>query len=375
MSDDELPDLPDDDEDEEDSNEEDLPDIPALRSALDAFSRSQRLLASLDLSVFAAAQRTIDDSGILDAVADIQRSVNFSALQDVAKSIQLASSIAVPVIDPKWIEQLTKSIDVSAIARANELILANSAVVAASQQQADALAAIAAKFDYSALTKQLSSVFEGFDWEALRRAVESWLPSNLRSAHDLDTVARLSLDEGLPLAWVPRAEIVQELTSAATPEDRLRILSEHFDEILDDCESVLTDISHDWANQCRSALSALRQPGLEGPAQSHAGNIIDSVVLAILGRKGRDIAVQRAEEPYEDLPLHVAVENLVLRPLFLGFAQWYPHNRDPIPTHFARHPTAHAVGHVGVFSRQNALIAVMLATSLTVQFWEEPAAP
>jgi hypothetical protein len=143
MSDDELPDLPDDDEDEEDSNEEDLPDIPALRSALDAFSRSQRLLASLDLSVFAAAQRTIDDSGILDAVADIQRSVNFSALQDVAKSIQLASSIAVPVIDPKWIEQLTKSIDVSAIARANELILANSAVVAASQQQADALAAIA----------------------------------------------------------------------------------------------------------------------------------------------------------------------------------------------------------------------------------------
>jgi hypothetical protein len=372
---DELPVLPDDDGDDKDSGEEDLEDSPTLRSALDAFSLNQRILASIDLSAVAAAQRAIASSGVLDAIANVQRSVDFSALQDVARSIQLTSSLASPVVDPKWIEQLTKSIDVSAIVRANELLLSNASVVATSQQQVTALAAIAAKFDYSALTGQLSSVLERFNWEALRKAVQSWLPSNLGSARDLDVVARLSLEEGLPLAWVPRAEIVQELTSAATPEERRRILSEHFDEILDDCEAVLADVSHDWADECRNALRALRQPGLEGPAQSHAGNIIDSVVLAILGRKGRDIAVQRAEEPYQDLPLHVAVENLVLRPLFLGFARWYPHSGDPVPAHFARHPTAHAVGHVGVFSRQNALIVVMLATSLTVQFWEEPDAP
>ena len=371
--DDELPNQPGGDGDEEDSDEEDLDDSPALRSALEAFRQNQRLLASFDFSVITAAQRSIADSGVFNA---IQKSVDFSALQNIAQSIQAASSFAaVPVVDPKWMDQLTKSIDVSAIARANELILNSAAFVAASQQQTELLASIAAKFDYAALTKQLSSVLSGVDWSELQKAIESWLPPNLRSVHDLDKAAQLSLDEGLPLAWIPRAEIVQELTSAATPDDRLHILSERFEEILDDCEAVLLPISHDWANQCRSALSALRQPGLEGPAQSHAGNIIDSVVLAILGGGGRVIAKQRAEEPYEDLPLHVAVENLVLRPLFLGFVKWYPHNGDPIPAHFARHPTAHAVGHVGVFSRQNALIAVMLATSLTLQFWDDPDAP
>jgi len=372
MDDDELPPEPDDDGDEEDSHKEDLADSPALQSALEAFRHKQRLLASLDLSAVTAAQRAIATSGIFEAV---QKSVNFTALQDVAKSIHAASSFAsIPLVDPKWMEQLAKSIDLSAITRANDLILDTAAFVAATEKQAKTLDSIA-KFDYSALAKQISSVLDGIDWAGFQQAVERWLPSNLRSIHDLDEVAGISLSEGLPLAWVPRAEIVQELTRAKTPEDRLRILLEHFDEILDDCEGALADVSHDWANQCRSALNVLRQPGLEGPAQSHAGNIIDSVVLAILGGGGRDIAKSKAEEPYEDLPLQVAVEHLVLRPLFLGFVKWYPHNGDPIPPHFARHPTAHAVGHVGVFSRQNALIAVMLATSLTAQFWDDPNAP
>jgi hypothetical protein len=355
------------------SDEEDFDDSSALQYALQAFRLSQRLLASFDFSAIAAAQRSIADPGIVNAV---QKSVNFSALQNIAQSIQAASGYAaIPAVDSKWMDQLTKSIDVSAIAHANELILNSAAFVAANQRQAAMLASIAAKFDYATLTKQLSSVMSGVDWSELQKAIESWLPPNLRSILDLDKVAQLSLEEGLPLAWVPRAEIVQELTSAATPDDRLRILSERFEEILDDCEAALLPISHDWANQSRSALSALHQSGLEGPAQSHAGNIIDSVVIAILGRGGRDIAKQRAEEPYEDLLVHSAAENLVLRPLFLGFVNWYPHNDDPIPAHFARHPTAHAVGHVGVFSRQNALIAVMLATSLTLQFWNEPGAP
>jgi hypothetical protein len=369
--DDELLEQPDD---ADDGDEEDSDDASALQSALEAFRQQQRILASFDFSAVTAAQRAIANSGIFDAITAIQESVNFSALQDVAKSIA-ASVPSVQVIDPKWIDQLTKSIDVSAIARANALILSNASFIAASQRQADAMAAIAAKFDYSALTKQLSSVLEGIDWAELQKVVERWLPSNLRSARDLAAVAQLSLDEGLPLVWVPRAEIVEKLTSAATPEDRLRILSDHFDDILDDCEAALVDISHDWANQCRSALRALRQPGLEGPAQSHAGNIIDSIVLAILGGGGRGIAKQRAEEPFEDLPLQVAVESLVLRPLFLGFVNWYPDTGDPIPPHFARHPTAHAVGQVGVFTRQKALIAVMLATSLTAQFWNDPDAP
>ena len=191
----------------------------------------------------------------------------------------------------------------------------------------------------------------------------------------LNAVATISVEEGLPLAWIPRTEIVLALINRKNAEDRLRVLSSRFDDILDDCEIALIDVSHEWATQCRAAINVLRQAGYEGPAQSHAGNIIDSIVLAIHGSKGRDAAVEIAEEAYEELPLSLAVENLVLRPLILGFARWYVNTGDPIPASFARHVTAHAVGRPGVFTRLNGLIAVMLATSLTIHFWDHPAAP
>ena len=70
----------------------------------------------------------------------------------------------------------------------------------------------------------------------------------------------------------------------------------------------------------------------------------------------------------DELPLQLAAENLTLRPLFRAFTAWWPESGESPPDFFARHATAHAVGHVGVFSPISALTAVMLATSLTVQY-------
>ncbi|HUY08010.1 MAG TPA: hypothetical protein VMW80_00955 [Candidatus Dormibacteraeota bacterium] len=349
-----------------------------LEAALDAFSQQQRLLASFDFSALSAAQSVMADIAKMhnDLAKTVLSSVNFGHLQETTRAITAAASLApIARIDNTWLEQLSKSLDFSAITRANELILNNAAFSAASQIQRETFASISRTLDYSALTEQLSSVLQGIDWGMLTGDLDNWLPENLREGDELEEVARLALEEGLPLAWVPRAEFVHSLVNAKSKEERSRILSEHLAEILDDCDAVLNSIDHDWASQCRSAIVVLRQPGLEAPAQSHAGNILDSIVLATLGGKGRDEAARRASAPYDDLPLRVAVENLVLRPLFLGFAQWWPAHGDPIPGHFARHATAHAVGQPGVFTRENALIAVMLATSLTVQFWQDAGAP
>ena len=111
--------------------------------------------------------------------------------------------------------------------------------------------------------------------------------------------------------------------------------------------------------------------GVEGPAQSHASNIVDSIVLALHGKDGRDQVKHRAQDSLDDLPLQLAAENLTLRPLLRAFTAWRPDSAIPPPDHFARHATSHAVGHVGVFAPLSALIAVMLATSLTVQYAEE----
>jgi len=349
---------------------------PSIRSALQAFRQQQRLLASYDFTPLGRIQDMIGPvSGVMQAVKAAQESVDFNALQAVAESVQRISSLTGSrQVDPDMIAQLASSIDISAIKQANNLIIENAAIFDVTRRQAEQFAAIAAKFDYSALVKQFSRALAGINWDQLRTIFERVLPSNLRSVGDLVAVAAFALNEGLPLAWVPRPEILDELVSAATAEDRVAILDRHADDIMDDCDAVLKDIAHEWAEQCRLAIRSFRHD-LEAPAQSHASNIIDSIVYTVLGKTGRDDAKKRAHEDYGDLPIHVAVENLVLRPLFLGFAKWYPGGTDPIPDHFARHTTAHAVGQPGVFSRRNALVAVMLATSLTAHFWDDPAAP
>jgi hypothetical protein len=382
--DDDDPPVPSDDEtippDDEDQSTEDS----TLSDALRAFSEEQRLLASFDSSAFAAAaQAALADLPALKALQEsvaksIAQSINFPLLQEVAKSIQqLAPVVDTAALHTKWADALARSIDLPSMARANELILSSTALRDAVQHQQDVVASITRQFDSAALRDQFRSLFESVDWEAFRARIDRWLPDNLRDADDLNVIADICLEEGIPLAWVPRATIVRELVQAKTVEERRRLLEQHFEEILDDCETVLVGLNHEWANQCRVALIAVRRPETEPAGQSHAAGIIDSIVLAIHGgkRESRAIARTRAEQPFDDLPLIVATENLVLRPLLLGFAKFWLHKGDPVPGSFARHATAHAVGQAGVFSRLNALVAVMLATSLTMQFWDDPSAP
>ena len=194
-------------------------------------------------------------------------------------------------------------------------------------------------------------------------------PSNLRklSFQELDVVASLAFYEGLPLSWVPRDEIVAALIAADSPQARHRILRERRDDILDDCEHALATSKHEWALQCRSAIAAFRH-GLFGPAQSHASNIVDSIVQTFSGARPRTLAVRNARRDFAEISFQQMAHYLTVRPLDRAFMQWSPNSGDPIPTHFARHPTAHAVGHATLFGSLNALVAVMLATSLTVQF-------
>jgi len=252
------------------------------------------------------------------------------------------------------------------------------------------LSALAAQIDKSAIGRTLALIRENTD--ALNRFAESflqiastirlgvqdidlgrscnfdsWIPENLHGLRDLETVFSLTRDEGVPLSWVPRTEIVALLIEADGPDSRREILEEHRDEILDDCESALTSSCHEWATQCRRAITTLRL-GLFEPAQSHASNIVDSIVLTLASSECRKRAVELAQRDFDDMPLVLAASYLTLRPLERAFVSWRPGSETPPPAHFARHVTSHAVGHSRVFDPVYALVAVMPATSLTVQF-------
>jgi len=260
---------------------------------------------------------------------------------------------------------LAKSVDFSALNRAvsssaalDEWARTSTAFSETLREQTELFARIA-----ESVTFKLPTI----DVPGLLAALDRWLPVNLRDVVALDVVATVALDEGIPLSWVPRTEIVLELIEADGPSARIGILTDRRDDILDDCEEALVQIEHEWAVQCRSAVAAMRVD-LDGPAQSHASNIIDSIVLGLHGKNGREHAKTHAREDFDELPLQLAAENLSLRPLFRAFTTWFPNTGIPPPDYFARHATSHAVGHAGVFVPVSALVAVMLATSLTVQY-------
>jgi hypothetical protein len=348
---------------------------------LDDFARLQRQLAAVDFTALAAARRSIENAtsnqipGIVAAQDSIAKSfgqsVDFTLLAATYKSVSKDATLeAITTAQKRWAESLGNAIDVSALDRALESTKAIASFSTASQalvdvfrQEKELLARIA---DSARFT------LPRFDTTRWIELLDRWIPINLRSVEDLETVASIALDEGLPLSWVPRSEIVLELTEADGPDARVQILTDRRADILDDCEEALASIENEWAVQCGSAIAALRL-GADGPGQSHAANIVDSIVLALHGKRGRDLVKERAQDEIDDLPLQVAAENLTLRPLFRAFTGWWPDSGTEPPRHFARHATAHAVGHVGVFAPLPALIAVMLATSLTVQYVQNEA--
>ena len=217
------------------------------------------------------------------------------------------------------------------------------------------------------------------------------IPPNLHDLEDVRVVLTLTHAEGLPLVWVPRQEILQLLIEAPDADSRREILLSHRDEILEDCVTVLDEIKPllndcvsvlspmclEWAKESGEAARAL-QTGLVGPAQSHAANVTDSIVPHMswfLGDKPkRDHAIKRANEDVDDVAsLTLLMNHLALRPLVCAYLRWYPGTDQPPPDQFARHVTVHGVGHPNVFNEYNALLAVMLAVSLTRQLCHEVA--
>ena len=347
-----------------------------LFSGLRAFSAIQHQIAAVDFTATTAAARAIRQATAIqledvavarDAIVkNFAQSINFSRLVTTHKFCTEATSLKYAEdAQQRWAHSLSEAVNVSALRDS----IASSAALAASYAASSTLVESLKQWadDQRRVAEIFTFKLPRIDFGRWVEVVDNWIPRNLQGIQDLEAVATIALDEGLPLSWIPRTEIVVDIIEADTPEARLEILAQHQDEILDDCEAALRPATHEVALQCQSAIEALRV-GIPGPAQSHASNIIDSIVRAFLGKHGPVRATERAQEDFADQPLGVAAENLTLRPLFRAFVTWRPSSGYALPNHYARHPTVHAVGHVGIFSPSFALIAVMLATSLAVQY-------
>lgn len=190
----------------------------------------------------------------------------------------------------------------------------------------------------------------------LAQRMRGQLPANLREIDlDWDELPPLLLEEGLPIAWVPRAALVERVFAAPTSSARRAVYGKAWAQILDDCDAVLEGCSAaelvQYVTYARKVVAGIRE-GHHEIAQAMTANLFDSVLRHVFEKKSATRV--QYQDPDEDLQpldflLHCSIRSC-----------YYSYNPDPgipIPTRFGRHPSAHAVSP-RQYTRINSVLAV-----------------
>jgi hypothetical protein len=228
--------------------------------------------------------------------------------------------------------------------------------------------------DHDALLKSIAELSALRD---LRSVPRGYYPPNWWSVAQLDGDAAIAImqEEGIPLAWVPRAEIVADLIAAPDAASRDTILVARTREIVEDCRQHLAEVLNadlqDLNGLTGNALRALEQANPPA-AQALAANVFDTLLRDVHYR-GRLFAGSTGWFKYQHVTggiTPVSDETLigvyratcVLTPVLKALAEFNVET-DPVPGRFTRHATAHRAGRAQ-YTPANAVIATMLATSL-----------
>jgi hypothetical protein len=214
--------------------------------------------------------------------------------------------------------------------------------------------------------KTLRRFAAGFE-EQLRAGA----PPNWQFAADWPTLIIISEtveQDGIPLAWVPRSDIVVALVHAEGIEARRAILANHEADIIQDCFNCLDDIDApelaEFVANTREAARAFQDQHSK-PAQAFATVVLDAVLRLLFATPSFSYGGIRhpLAGVWDNAPLRYIRSALVLAAIPGALEQFWPHRGDPVPVRFNRHASAHTV-HAGQFTRTNALVAIMIITSL-----------
>jgi hypothetical protein len=199
----------------------------------------------------------------------------------------------------------------------------------------------------------------------------------------------ISRDTGIPLAWVPRKEIIRELASARDRLGMAEVLRQRSMDVVEDCATAIDECVNEWLHDraplAQRAIHAFRDGHHEA---SMALAVCLSEPLAAWGSTPRttlfDSRHQHAEwqkrrkkmGKYRWAELELGADppdrhtffraRVVMAPIPRFFAKWFTDGEVPPPEALSRHVVAHqpTVEH---FSVENALVAVMLMASLLRQ--------
>ena len=231
---------------------------------------------------------------------------------------------------------------------------------------------------------------------ALAAAYRMLRPGNwLHSGLTPDAALSIAVESGIPVCWVPPPQVLTQL-SEADPDDRMDVLRANEASVLEQCASLIEESNdpaiRDTQTLTRCSLSACtdghheaamalavavaERPAIE--AATRELHFFDSADEQAAYKKAVQSKYKRAEQLLNHITSHkdgrrwFMYWRALLSPVPKFFTPYYPDQGDPIPCTTSRHVTFHnpTVEHL---SKENALIALMLCTSLLrdLQSWRE----
>lgn len=188
-----------------------------LMRGLNAFSALQRQLAAFDFTALTGAQHSIEQATVFRIPAilaaqnvvakNFAQSIDFVRLSATHKALIDTRALDVAVgAQTKWAESLSAAVAFPALHDAIASSAALMAFGATNQALTNSLEQQTDRF--GRITEGITFNLPAIDFSRWIETLDRWIPTNLRRVDNLDAVATIALDEGLPLAWVPRPEIV-----------------------------------------------------------------------------------------------------------------------------------------------------------------------
>jgi hypothetical protein len=204
--------------------------------------------------------------------------------------------------------------------------------------------------------------------ENIDRMIKQGMPPNLRDVHGKAALEDIVASEGIPVAHVPNAAIVQELIGCPDHEARRAVLAVRVSEVVEDCLAILAEPLEDTDDE------AIRQVALKAAQALGAGHPEAAQALAVLASEqyisdnlGGYAEATRVVNGFitEDDRWYVVSYNAYL-PLFIVpslYTPWRPTDGTPAPDPLSRHVTVHHVtaDHLNLV---NAVIAVLQVSGL-----------
>ncbi|WP_159080340.1 hypothetical protein [Nocardia suismassiliense] len=187
---------------------------------------------------------------------------------------------------------------------------------------------------------------------------------NWRAHHGIseDKLKTLLLDEGLALAWVPDAELLDQLITARSVQERRTILGRKWKRVTSSCRSEVESIaSTKYSHYRYFALKATEalENGHHETAQALAANLLDTMLRQTLKTAHTKVTGQNKRPDLGNWPLRSAI---VFGGIWGSYTRFFEDQGDKIPHRFSRHASAHGVSK-RQYSRINAVVAVMHTTA------------